>query len=120
MRMSGNERRKRLVVLTGAGMSAESGLKTFRDAGGLWEEYDVMEVASIEGWHRNPKLVTEFYNQRREQLAHAEPNLGHRILTGVTHPPAAGSRSAAGRGSSVAAHAAASGWRWPRAWRPGR
>ena len=54
--------KKRLVVLTGAGMSAESGLKTFRDAGGLWEEYDVMEVASIEGWHRNPKLMTEFYN----------------------------------------------------------
>ena len=52
--MDGNKRGKRLVVLTGAGMSAESGLKTFRDAGGLWEEYDVMEVASIEGWHRNP------------------------------------------------------------------
>ena len=74
------DRKKRLVVLTGAGMSAESGLKTFRDAGGLWEEYDVMEVASIEGWYRNPKLVIEFYNQRREQLAHVEPNLGHRIL----------------------------------------
>ena len=78
--MNGDERGRRLVVLTGAGMSAESGLKTFRDAGGLWEEYDVMEVASIEGWHRNPKLMTEFYNQRREQLAHVEPNLGHRIL----------------------------------------
>ncbi len=71
---------KRLVVLTGAGMSAESGLKTFRDAGGLWEEYDVMEVASIEGWYRNPELVNEFYNKRREQLAHVEPNAGHRIL----------------------------------------
>ncbi len=72
--------KKRLVVLTGAGMSAESGLKTFRDAGGLWEEYDVMEVASIEGWYRNPERVIEFYNQRREQLAHVEPNRGHRIL----------------------------------------
>ena len=74
------EHKKRLVVLTGAGMSAESGLKTFRDAGGLWEEYDVMEVASIEGWYRNPERVIEFYNKRREQLAHVEPNRGHRIL----------------------------------------
>lgn len=78
--MNTDKRKKRLVVLTGAGMSAESGLKTFRDAGGLWEEYDVMEVASIEGWYRNPELVIEFYNKRREQLAHVEPNLGHRIL----------------------------------------
>ena len=52
--------KKRLVVLTGAGMSAESGLKTFRDAGGLWEEYDIMKVASIEGWYRNPERVIEF------------------------------------------------------------
>ena len=64
-------------------MSAESGLKTFRDSGGLWEEYDVMEVASIEGWYRNPERVIEFYNKRREQLAHVEPNAGHRILAGL-------------------------------------
>ena len=71
---------KKLVVLTGAGISAESGLKTFRDSNGLWEEYDVMEVASIEGWHRNPALVLEFYNQRRRQLADAKPNEAHIIL----------------------------------------
>lgn len=71
---------KNLVVLTGAGMSAESGLKTFRDSGGLWEEYDVMEVCSAEGWSRNPALVLEFYNKRRKQLAHALPNRGHRGL----------------------------------------
>ena len=56
---------KKLIVLTGAGMSAESGLKTFRDAGGLWENYNVEEVASIDGWHRNPELMTRFYNERR-------------------------------------------------------
>ena len=71
---------KKLVVLTGAGMSAESGLKTFRDAGGLWENYNVEEVASIDGWHRNPELMTRFYNERRAQLEHAEPNQGHKIL----------------------------------------
>ncbi|MDR3230608.1 MAG: NAD-dependent deacylase [Synergistaceae bacterium] len=72
--------KKKLVVLTGAGMSAESGLRTFRDSDGLWEEHDVMEVASIEGWHRNPKLVIEFYNQRRRQLATVSPNRGHVVL----------------------------------------
>jgi NAD-dependent deacetylase len=72
--------KEKLVVLTGAGMSAESGLKTFRDSNGLWEEHDVMEVASIEGWYKNPELVLEFYNQRRRQLASAEPNEAHRIL----------------------------------------
>ena len=70
----------KLVVLTGAGISAESGLKTFRDAKGLWEEHDIMEVASIEGWHKNPGLVLEFYNQRRRQLAEAQPNRAHEIL----------------------------------------
>lgn len=69
--------KKKLVVLTGAGVSAESGLKTFRDMGGLWEEYDVMEVASIEGWLRNPGLVLKFYNDRRRQLETAEPNAAH-------------------------------------------
>lgn len=68
---------KRLVVLTGAGISAESGLKTFRDSDGLWENYDVMEVASIDGWEKNPDLVLRFYNERRRQLAKANPNYGH-------------------------------------------
>lgn len=68
---------KRIVVLTGAGMSAESGINTFRDAGGLWEGHDVMEVASPEGFRNNPKLVLEFYNQRRRQLKEVEPNKGH-------------------------------------------
>ena len=59
---------EKIVVLTGAGMSADSGLKTFRDANGLWEGHDVMEVASPEGFARNPELVLDFYNQRRRQL----------------------------------------------------
>lgn len=68
---------KRIVVLTGAGMSAESGVKTFRDAGGLWEGHDVMTVASPEGWNQNPELVLDFYNQRRAQLSTVQPNQGH-------------------------------------------
>lgn len=68
---------KKLVILTGAGISAESGLKTFRDADGLWEGHNVMDVASPEGWQRNPGLVLEFYNQRRRQLKDAKPNAGH-------------------------------------------
>jgi NAD-dependent deacetylase len=68
---------KKLVVLTGAGISAESGLKTFRDMGGLWENYDVMEVASPEGWAANMELVLRFYNERRAQLETAIPNAGH-------------------------------------------
>jgi NAD-dependent deacetylase len=71
---------KRLVVLTGAGMSAESGIRTFRDQGGLWEEYDIMEVASIQGWRKNPELILKFYNQRRKELLEAEPNAGHKGL----------------------------------------
>ena len=71
---------KRLVVLTGAGISAESGFKTFRDSGGLWETYSVEDVASIQGWYRNPKLMTDFYNDLRTQLEHARPNNGHKIL----------------------------------------
>ncbi len=67
----------KLVVLTGSGISAESGIKTFRDSGGLWEEYDVMEVASIEGWRQNPDRLLDFYNQRRKQLKDAQPNNGH-------------------------------------------
>lgn len=72
---------KNLVVLTGAGMSAESGLKTFRDADGLWEGHDVTSVATPEGFDRNPELVLEFYNQRRRQLLQVEPNSGHFALS---------------------------------------
>lgn len=71
---------KHLVALTGAGISAESGLKTFRDNDGLWENYNVMEVASYEGWLKNKSLVLEFYNQRRRQLKDAKPNQAHFIL----------------------------------------
>ena len=71
--------KKKLVILSGAGMSAESGIKTFRDAGGLWEGHDVMEVASPEGWCKNNALVLDFYNQRRKQLFEVEPNQGHII-----------------------------------------
>lgn len=73
-------KKKQLVVLSGAGISAESGIKTFRDSGGLWEGHDIMEVASPEGWRRNRKLVQNFYNQRRKQLLECEPNQAHRIL----------------------------------------
>lgn len=68
---------KKLVVLTGAGMSAESGLRTFREMGGLWEEHDVYEVASPDGWHRDRSLVLRFYNERRKQLLETQPNQGH-------------------------------------------
>ena len=72
--------KKKLVVLTGAGISAESGISTFRDANGLWESHDIMEVASIDGYQRNPKLVQEFYNQRRKQLFEVVPNAAHLFL----------------------------------------
>lgn len=72
--------KKKLVVLTGAGISAESGIKTFRDSDGLWEGHNVMDVATPEGWLKNPILVLDFYNQRRSQLKEVEPNLGHQIL----------------------------------------
>ncbi|UQD57490.1 NAD-dependent deacylase [Flavobacterium sp. K5-23] len=72
--------KKRLVVLTGAGISAESGIKTFRDSDGLWEGHNVMDVATPEGWNKNPELVLDFYNQRRKQLKEVHPNLGHQIL----------------------------------------
>ena len=71
---------KKIVVLTGAGMSAESGICTFRDSGGLWEKYPVEQVATPEGYAANPKLVIDFYNDRRKQLLEVEPNLGHKIL----------------------------------------
>ena len=72
--------RKKLVVLSGAGISAESGLKTFRDMGGLWEQYDVTQVATPEAWESNPSLVLRFYNERRKQLLEARPNAAHRGL----------------------------------------
>ena len=72
--------RKKLVVLSGAGISAESGLRTFREMGGLWEEYDIMEVASPHAWEKDPELVTKFYNDRRKQLFNCHPNDGHLIL----------------------------------------
>lgn len=71
---------KKLVVLTGAGISAESGLKTFRDSDGLWEGHDVTEVATPEAWAKNPVLVQQFYNERRKQALTAEPNDAHKIL----------------------------------------
>lgn len=71
---------KTIVVLTGAGVSAESGIKTFRDADGLWEGHDVMEVASPIGWEQNPELVLDFYNQRRKQLLEVKPNKAHKAL----------------------------------------
>lgn len=72
--------RKRVVVLTGAGVSAESGISTFRDSGGLWEKYDIMEVATFDAWQRNMDLVIDFYNQRRKQLLDVLPNAAHHAL----------------------------------------
>ena len=72
-----------LVVLSGAGMSAESGVKTFRDTNGLWEDHDVMDVASPEGWARDPALVLDFYNQRRRQMRAVQPNAGHEALAAL-------------------------------------
>ena len=74
---------KKLVFLTGAGMSAESGFATFRDSGGLWEQYDVQKVASIEGYWQDPALVIQFYNERRHQLLTAQPNEGHRLVASL-------------------------------------
>jgi NAD-dependent deacetylase len=71
---------KKIVVLTGAGISAESGIKTFRDSGGLWEGFDMMSVASPQGWQKNKELVLDFYNQRRKQLADVSPNIAHLAL----------------------------------------
>ena len=71
---------KNLVVLTGAGMSAESGISTFRDAGGLWDRYPVEQVATPEGYQRDPALVINFYNERRKQLLDVTPNRGHELL----------------------------------------
>lgn len=72
--------KQKLVVFTGAGMSAESGIKTFRDSGGLWENYDINEVATPLAWAKNPQLVLDFYNARRKQVIEANPNEGHKKL----------------------------------------
>ena len=74
---------KNLVFLTGAGMSAESGISTFRDSGGLWEQYPVEAVASIQGYERDPKLVQKFYNERRLQLSSVVPNEGHKLVASL-------------------------------------
>ena len=74
---------KKLVVLTGAGMSAESGFSTFRDSGGLWEQYNVEDVATPQGYERDPRLVIDFYNKRRKQLQDAKPNKGHELVAGL-------------------------------------
>lgn len=70
-------KKKKIVILSGAGISAESGISTFRDAGGLWDKYPVMQVASIEGYQADPELVIKFYNERRKQLLDVKPNRGH-------------------------------------------
>lgn len=72
--------KKKLVIFSGAGVSAESGLKTFRDSGGLWEEFRIEDVATPEAWAANPALVTEFYNLRRKQVMEAQPNDAHKLL----------------------------------------
>lgn len=74
---------KNLTVLTGAGISAESGIRTFRSDNGLWEGHDVMEVASPQGWHKDQELVLDFYNKRRRQLHTVEPNTAHKALAGL-------------------------------------
>ena len=75
--------KKRIAVLTGAGVSAESGISTFRDSNGLWENYNVEDVASIDGWYRNPSLMLDFYNQRRKQLEEVRPNTAHYDIAGL-------------------------------------
>src|SRR5271170_7762413 len=72
--------KKKIVVLTGAGISAESGLRTFRDSDGLWEGYNIEDVATPRAWRRNPQLVLDFYNERRRNVIHAQPNAAHKIL----------------------------------------
>ncbi len=74
---------KKVVILSGAGMSAESGISTFRDAGGLWDQYPVEQVATPEGWIRDPQLVTRFYNERRKQLLEVKPNRGHELVAAL-------------------------------------
>ncbi len=73
-------KKKKIVVFSGAGMSAESGIKTFRDSGGLWEEYRIEDVATFDAWTKNQSLVLNFYNQRRKQVMEAEPNTAHLLV----------------------------------------
>lgn len=75
--------KKRIVFFTGAGMSAESGLATFRDMGGLWEQYEITDVATPEAWSRDQQLVLDFYNQRRKQLRECESNIGHQLIASL-------------------------------------
>lgn len=75
--------KRKIAVLTGAGVSAESGISTFRDSNGLWENYNVEDVASIEGWYRNPGLMLDFYNARRRQLAEVKPNAAHLAIAAM-------------------------------------
>lgn len=75
--------KKKIVILSGAGVSAESGLGTYRDNGGLWDSYDPMEVASIQGWRANPRKVLEFYNMQREKLSAVQPNDAHRTIASL-------------------------------------
>lgn len=75
--------KKKLVIFSGAGVSAESGLKTFRDAGGLWEQYHIEDVATPEAWAKNPVLVTEFYNMRRKQVMESQPNIAHHLIASL-------------------------------------
>lgn len=75
--------KRKIAVLTGAGVSAESGISTFRDSNGLWENYNVEDVASIEGWYRNPGLMLDFYNARRRQLAEVKPNAAHLAIAAL-------------------------------------
>ena len=75
--------KKKITVLTGAGVSAESGITTFRDSDGLWENHKVEDVASIEGWYRNPKVVLDFYNARRAQLGSVRPNAAHEAIASL-------------------------------------
>jgi NAD-dependent deacetylase len=81
--MTSTSDKKRIVVLTGAGISAESGLRTFRDSDGLWEGYEVTEVATPRGWRKDPGLVLDFYNMRRRDVAKADPNAAHLGLAGL-------------------------------------
>ena len=76
-------KKQKIAVLTGAGVSAESGMSTFRDANGLWDNYNVEDVATLEGWNRNPALVLDFYNQRRRQLATVKPNAAHLAIASL-------------------------------------
>ena len=75
-----SQHKPKLVVFTGAGISAESGIRTFRDSDGLWEEYNIYEVATPEAWNKNRELVLEFYNKRRKQVLNAKPNAAHKAL----------------------------------------